>query len=241
MKITRRQLKSIIIESILSEKLLIEGYDSMSNALTGVHGLFDLSDKNSEAVLVHIGGTDYGKGKTVGPGAGNRPAMFIMETIAAATNKDLSKQDYYLWKGLDDFWDNGAVGKIPATGRRSDPYLYMPSSIGSDGLVDKVKVIGGPVPSAIGREISARSLNSKQTPAAPWTTKSEFRNIPDGWRGWYAAGIYMIQDLVTESWNKIKETASSVKEAVVNAASSLWGWSTETVESLIAQTGIDLS
>jgi len=229
MRLTRRELRSIIIETILAEKALNEGYDSMSDVLTGEHGLFGLSDGNNEAVLVHIKGTEYGKGKTTGPGAGNRPAKFIMDTISKATAKDLSKNDYYLWKGLDDFWENGAVGTLPVSGRRGDPYLYMPSSIGSNGLVDKVRVVAGPVPRAIGKEISASALQSKQKP-----------NVnPEGdWRAWVMAGLNKIKDFIMEKWEQLKATAKTVKDAVVRAASDLWGWTTDKVASLVEESGI---
>ena len=232
MKITRRQLRSIIIENVLSERVLNEGYDSMSSVLTGEHGLFGLNDSNSEAVLVHVKGTEYGKGKGAGPGKGNRPAKFIMDTVSSATARDLSKKDYYLWKGLDDFWENGAVGSLPASGRRGDPYLYMPSSVDNSGLVDKVRVVGGPVARAIGKEISASALQSKQRPNA---------NPEGDWKDWAMAGLRKIKDFIMEKWEQLKETASTVKEAVVRAASDFWGWTTDKVASLVEASGISFA
>lgn len=232
MRLTRRQLRSVIVEAILAEKALNEGYDSMSSTLTGEHGLFGLNDGNNEAVLVHIKGTQYGKGKLTGGGPGNVPAKAIMSAVSNATARDLSKNDYYLWKGLDDFWENGAVGGLPASGRRGDPYLYMPSSIGSNGLVDKVRVVGGPVPRAIGKEISASALQSKQKPNA---------NPQGGWKKWVMAGLNRIKDFIMEKWEQLKTTAKTVKDAVIRAASDFWGWTTDKVASLVETSGISFA
>ena len=161
MRITRRQLRRIILENILEDRALNENYDLMSRSglFTGEHGLFGLDDGNNEAVLVHIKGTEYGKGKIKGSGAGNRPAKAIMDAISRAVAKDLSGSNYYLWKGLDDFWANGATGKLPVIGRRGDPYLYMRSSSDGDG---RVRVVGGPVARAIGKEMSASKLQAQE-------------------------------------------------------------------------------
>jgi len=232
MKITRNKLRKLIYETILAEKTLNEGYDSMSSVLTGEHGLFGLDDENNEAVLVHIKGTKYGKGKGTGPGAGNRPAKFIMDTISKATAKDLSKNNYYLWKGLDSFWENGATGFLPVSGRIGDPYLYTPSSVGSDGLVNKARVAGGPVARAIGKEISASALLSRQKPNPD----------PEGsWRDWILACLDKIKDFIMEKWEQLKHTAKTVKDAVIRAASNFWGWATDAVTSLVENSGINFT
>jgi len=157
MKISRSQLRRLIESAILNE----DGYDQIMSGLGGKreNGLLVPDGSNKDAILIHMSGTQYGMG-TRKDGKAIGMEKNAMEGIAKATGKDLSKKNYYIWRGLSEYWDSGMM-ELPASGRSGDPYLYMPSSIGKDGFIDKVRVVAGPQAKAIGRTISASALEGK--------------------------------------------------------------------------------
>jgi hypothetical protein len=158
MKISRSQLRRLIESAILNE----DGYDQIMSGLGGKrdNGLLVPDGSNKDAILIHMAGTEYGRGKNTKAVKVLGMEKNAMEGIAKATGKDLSKKNYYIWRGLSEYWDSGMT-ELPASGRSGDPYLYMPSSIGSDGFIDKVRVVAGPQAKAIGRTISADALQGK--------------------------------------------------------------------------------
>lgn len=157
MKISRSQLRRLIESAILNE----DGYDQIMSSLGGKreNGLLVPDGSNKDAILIHMSGTQYGMG-TRKDGKAIGMEKNAMEGIAKATGKDLSKKNYYIWRGLSEYWDSGMT-ELPASGRSGDPYLYMPDSIGKDGFIDKVRVVAGPQAKVIGRTISADALQGK--------------------------------------------------------------------------------
>ena len=224
MKISRKQLRRLIETSVLKE-------DGYSNIMS-IHGeggrengLLVPDGSNKDAILVHMSGTQYGMGtRKEGKGIGTEKKA--MEAISKATGKDLSGKNYYIWRGLSQYWDSGMT-ELPATGRNGDPYLYMPSGIGSDGLVSKVTVVAGPNAKAIGRRINASALQSQKKP-------SNIETLGD----WIVAGIKKIYDAIKGMWDKhapewMKKGLKTVKDAVVNAASEFYGWAENKVSSFV--------
>lgn len=158
MKISRRQLRRLIEASVLKE----DGYSNIASISGegGRDGLLVPDDSNKEAILIHMKGTEYGRGSNKKATITIGPEKTAMEAISKATGKDLSGKNYYIWRGLSQYWDSGMT-ELPASGRSGDPYLYMPDSIGKDGFIDKVRVVAGPQAKAIGRTISASALQGK--------------------------------------------------------------------------------
>ena len=207
MKITKSQLRRIIIESILNE----DGYEQIISSLGGKreNGLLVPDGANKDAILIHMAGTSYGMG-TRKDGRGIGMEKNAMEGIAKATGKDLSKKNYYVWRGLSEYWDSGMT-KLPASGRRGDPYLYMPSSIGKDGFINKVRVVAGPQAKAIGRTISADALQGK--PA----------NLEGMEKGYLVALGEHIADFVKEAYDAGVEMSDGVEKFAARVASKYLG------------------
>lgn len=207
MKITKSQLRRIIIESILNE----DGYEQIMSSLGGKreNGLLVPDGANKDAILIHMAGTPYGMG-TRKDGRGIGMEKNAMEGIAKATGKDLSKKNYYIWRGLSEYWDSGMT-KLPASGRRGDPYLYMPSSIGKDGFINKVRVVAGPQAKAIGRTISADALQGK--PA----------NLEGMEKGYLVALGEQIADFVKEAYDAGVEMSDGVEKFAARVASKYLG------------------
>jgi len=225
MKISRKQLRRLIETSVLRE----DGYSNIMSAFgdTGKeNGLLVPDDSNKEAILVHMKGTEYGRGSNKKANVVRGQEKNAMEAISKATGKDLASENYYVWRGLSQYWNSGMT-ELPASGRRGDPYLYMPSSIGSDGLVSKVTVVAGPNAKAIGRRINASALQSQKKP-------SNIESLGE----WVVAGIKEIYNTIKEMWNKYapewaKKGLKTVRDAVVNAASEFYGWAESKVSSFV--------
>ena len=223
-KISRKQLRRLIETSVLKE----DGYSNIASISGdgGRDGLLVPDDSNKEAILIHMKGTEYGRGSNKKANITIGPEKKAMEAISKATGKDLSGKNYYIWRGLSQYWDSGMT-ELPATGRNGDPYLYMPSDIGSDGLVSKVTVVAGPNAKAIGRRINASALQSQKKP-------SNIESLGD----WIVAGIKKIYDAIKGMWDKhapewAKKGLKTVKDAVVNAASEFYGWAENKVSSFV--------
>lgn len=208
MKITKSQLRRIIVESILNE----DGYEQIISSLGGKreNGLLVPDGANKDAILIHMAGTEYGRGKDTKTVKVRGMEKNAMEGIAKATGKDLSKKNYYIWRGLSEYWDSGMT-KLPASGRRGDPYLYMPSSIGKDGFIDKVRVVAGPQAKAIGRTISADALQGK--PA----------NLEGMEKGYLVALGEQIADFVKEAYDAGVEMSDGVEKFASRVASKYLG------------------
>tara|TARA_X000001388_G_scaffold67458_1_gene54764 strand:+ start:73 stop:702 length:630 start_codon:yes stop_codon:yes gene_type:complete len=161
MRVTRRQLRQLIKESVSSllnesayERMLSQFRASPEEGTSA--GFLKIHDQYKEAALLHYGGAGYGQtaagSDKEGIAGSFKMASDVMEAIAKATKKDLTRKDYYIWTGLDDFWESG-MQKIPAMGQRGDPYLYQ--GVGepnSRGVYRKLRVVAGPEPKRMGFE-----------------------------------------------------------------------------------------
>ena len=148
MKITRRKLRKLINETVkitLKEsaykKMLDIAGQTPEKGTSG--GFLKVDDQNKEAAILHHGNSAYGNSKDV-PGT-YQLGKNIMQSIAKATKKDLTRKNYYIWTGLDSFWNSKMTELEGVLGRSGDPYLYQ--GVGSknkDGYYDKLQVVAGP-------------------------------------------------------------------------------------------------
>lgn len=217
MKISRSQLRRLIESAILNE----DGYDQIMSGLGGKreNGLLVPDGSNKDAILIHMSGTQYGMG-TRKDGKAIGMEKNAMEGIAKATGKDLSKKNYYIWRGLSEYWDSGMT-ELPASGRSDDPYLYMPDSIGKDGFIDKVRVVAGPQAKAIGRTISADALQGK--PA----------NLENMEKSYLVALGEQIAEFVKEAYEAGVDMSDGVEKFAARVASKYLGVKESTARNFV--------
>ena len=158
MKITRRQLNRLVNESV-SRVLNESGFETMVQSLYDGEGPstghLKPDQKYEDAIQIHFGGQPYGETPDDSKVAGKfSMGKNVMDAIGKAVRADLSKRNYYVWKGFDAFWESG-MSDLPAMGRKGDPYLYL--GVGeknSQGYYDKLQVAAGPEPRAMGKTFS---------------------------------------------------------------------------------------
>ena len=218
MKISRSQLRRLIESAILNE----DGYDQIMSGLGGKreNGLLVPDGSNKDAILIHMAGTEYGRGKNTKAVKVLGMEKNAMEGIAKATGKDLSKKNYYIWRGLSEYWDS-RMTDLPASGRSGDPYLYMPSSIGRDGFIDKVRVVAGPQAKAIGRTISADALQGK--PA----------NLENMEKSYLVALGEQIAEFVKEAYDAGVEMSDGVEKFAARVVSKYLGVEESTARNFV--------
>ena len=168
MKLTRGQLRRIISESVSSILNESSAFESFRSGPGGQPdgGHFEPHSQYPEAIQLHWKGKEYGQAapgskqekadsqSETGYFASNVVVKNVMSSISKALKKDLSKKDYFIWSGLDDFWSDG-LQRIEAMGGGGDPYLYMGEGDPmKDGTYRKLRVAAGPNPRAIGKVFS---------------------------------------------------------------------------------------
>ena len=184
------------------------------------NGLLVPDGSNKDAILIHMAGTEYGRGKNTKAVKVLGMEKNAMEGIAKATGKDLSKKNYYIWRGLSEYWDS-RMTELPASGRSGDPYLYMPDSIGKDGFIDKVRVVAGPQAKAIGRTISADALQGK--PA----------NLENMEKSYLVALGEQIAEFVKEAYEAGVDMSDGVEKFAARVASKYLGVKESTARNFV--------
>jgi len=154
MKVTRQQLLNLINETVRKvlnesayEKML--GLTNSSSDKGTSAGFLKVDDQHKEAAIMHFGGQRYGgSDKVTGEYVLGKN---VMQSIAKATSKDLTRKNYYVWTGLDRFWDSGMTELQGVLGRKGDTYLYQGvGNKNSDGYYDKLQVVAGPLAKQMG-------------------------------------------------------------------------------------------
>ena len=150
MRLNRRHLRKMILAEM--KKVLNEGsgYDEFFDVYgNNSGGFFEAHNSNDDAIQVHFKGQQYGGSQKV---AGkNVRAENLMKGIAKATGKDLSKKDYFIFRGLDDAFSSELTELDEIIGFKGDPYLYKgEGGEHKPGVFKKLRVVGGHTPKSIG-------------------------------------------------------------------------------------------
>lgn len=142
MKISRTQLRKLIIESVTGKTIHESAYDEKMGSIgTPEAGKINApAQENSKAIIIHT--------EKVGK------VSDIMKAISEKLKKpSILKSVYYIWRDLDEYWSN--LGKPSFTmknvvGRAGDPYMYQ--QVG-----DELRVVAGPKAKAIGVTFTPKS------------------------------------------------------------------------------------